>query len=90
MDHDHSTGHIRGTLHKDCNILLGKIENYINGMGKVLTGQNRLEQFLQQAYSYMNTSYDDMPIYHAHKTATEKKQLAAKRRKRKARLKKCR
>ena len=27
LDHDHSTGQIRGVLHRGCNALLGKIEN---------------------------------------------------------------
>jgi len=27
LDHDHSTGAIRATLHRGCNALLGKIEN---------------------------------------------------------------
>jgi hypothetical protein len=29
LDHDHRTGEIRGVLHRGCNSLLGKIENYI-------------------------------------------------------------
>lgn len=27
LDHDHSTGAVRATLHRGCNSLLGKIEN---------------------------------------------------------------
>jgi hypothetical protein len=27
LDHDHSTGAIRGVLHRSCNALLGKVEN---------------------------------------------------------------
>jgi hypothetical protein len=27
LDHDHSTGAVRGTLHNGCNALLGKVEN---------------------------------------------------------------
>lgn len=27
LDHDHKSGYIRGTLHRGCNALLGKIEN---------------------------------------------------------------
>ena len=27
LDHDHSTGAVRGTLHRTCNALLGKVEN---------------------------------------------------------------
>lgn len=27
LDHDHITGAIRGTLHRSCNALLGKVEN---------------------------------------------------------------
>ena len=27
LDHDHSTGALRGTLHRTCNALLGKVEN---------------------------------------------------------------
>ena len=27
LDHDHGSGHIRATLHRGCNSLLGKVEN---------------------------------------------------------------
>jgi hypothetical protein len=33
LDHDHSTGAIRGTLHHSCNALLGKVENNAGRFG---------------------------------------------------------
>lgn len=35
LDHDHSTGAVRGTLHNGCNALLGKIENNYKRYGIV-------------------------------------------------------
>lgn len=35
LDHDHSTGAVRGTLHNGCNALLGKLENNYKRYGVV-------------------------------------------------------
>lgn len=33
LDHDHSTGAVRATLHRSCNALLGKVENSFKRFG---------------------------------------------------------
>lgn len=33
LDHDHSTGSLRGVLHRSCNALLGKVENNFRRYG---------------------------------------------------------
>jgi len=79
LDHCHKTGYVRGTLHKDCNILLGKIENYIKSMGKELSTENRLGAFLQNAFLYLEADYSSNPIYYTHKTEDEKRLRKNKR-----------
>jgi hypothetical protein len=52
LDHDHRSGYIRGTLHRGCNALLGKIENSLK-INKITP--DRLEQILKNLEFYTNT-----------------------------------
>ena len=48
LDHDHTTGAVRGTLHNGCNALLGKVENNYKRYGVV-----NLAAFTHGAAAYL-------------------------------------
>lgn len=50
LDHDHKGGHVRAVLHRDCNIMLGKVENASVRTGM---GYDRMVKFLQGAAQYI-------------------------------------
>ena len=72
LDHDHTSGHVRAVLHPECNILLGKIENYLQRWSRGLNDNTRLSNFLANAYAYMGASYAHNPFHPKHLTADEK------------------
>ena len=72
LDHCHKTGHIRNTIHKDCNILLGKIENYIGRYGKRLRDPVILNQALSNIAAYMTQDYKANPFHPTHRTPEDK------------------
>jgi hypothetical protein len=86
LDHDHSSGAIRGTLHRSCNALLGKLENNQARFGKIdlaafLIGSNR--------YLLKHKTNITGLLHPTHKTQDEKRLAAnAKRRKARATVKK--
>jgi Recombination endonuclease VII len=71
LDHDHKGGHIRAVLHRDCNIMLGKVENASVRTGM---GRERMIQFLQGAGQYIVTHQKNVTglIHPSHFTAEEK------------------
>ena len=72
LDHCHRNGRVRAVLHPECNILLGKIENFINRWSRGLGEGARLANFLGNAYAYMVASYDRNPFHPKHLTKDEK------------------
>jgi hypothetical protein len=50
LDHDHSTGAVRGTLHNGCNAVLGKIENSYKryGVTNLAAFTNGVAAYLQR------------------------------------------
>ena len=72
LDHDHRTGHIRSVIHRDCNILLGKIENYTQYKGKAMRVEERLEGALQGIYAFIMTDWSHNPLHPKHLTANDK------------------
>lgn len=81
LDHCHSSGAVRGTLHRSCNALLGKVEN-----NSARFGVRNLPAFLHGAASYLQKHSTNVTglIHPTHKTEDEKRihrnKLAAKRR----------
>lgn len=81
LDHCHTTGHVRGTIHRGANSLLGKLENnhkrYGVSLPMMLAMCRNLEAYLKQDFSAM-------PLHPTHKTEEEKRirrnTLARKRR----------
>lgn len=84
LDHNHSTGAVRGTLHRSCNALLGKIEN-----NAARFGVRNLPAFCQGAGKYMQKHTTNITglLHPTHKTEDEKR-LAANKRRRTARASK--
>jgi hypothetical protein len=88
LDHDHKGGHVRAVLHRDCNIMLGKVENASvrTGMGK-----ERMIQFLQGAAKYIidHTENRSGLIHPSHFTPEEKiERRKAKAKRTRAKVKK--
>lgn len=77
LDHDHKSGDIRATLHRWCNSILGKIENWAGRRGN---GVDAIE-FLENTVSYLKYHRDNPTgIKHpTHKTDDEKRLLRNKR-----------
>lgn len=83
LDHDHTTGAVRGTLHRSCNALLGKLENNHARFG---VSFDKLPEFLHGAARYIQLHKTNVTglIHPTHKTADEKR-IAANRKRRVAR-----
>ena len=77
LDHCHHTGRVRAVIHGDCNVLLGKIENFTRFKGKSMSG--RLAQALEGVYSYMSADYSDEPYHPKHRFPHDKEILRLKR-----------
>ena len=81
LDHDHSTGAIRGTLHRGCNALLGKVENNYKRYGV-----HNLAAFLAGVAKYLQKHEANRTglLHPSHKTEEERRvkrnALARKRR----------
>lgn len=86
LDHDHTTGAIRATLHRGCNALLGKVEN-----NAARYGVHNLGAFCAGVAGYLSTHTTNMTgLFHpTHKSADEKRVARnAKARKLRASIKK--
>lgn len=81
LDHDHSTGAVRGVLHRSCNALLGKVENNYRryGLQNLAAFCNGLAPYLQKHVTNVTGL-----IHPTHKTEEQKRErrntLARKRR----------
>ena len=73
LDHDHATGRVRAVLHLDCNILLGKVENFLKGRGKRLRLSGGTVLFFNRVQLFMDADYDHQPLHYKHLTPTDKK-----------------
>lgn len=72
LDHDHTSGHVRAVLHRDCNVLLGYVENFLKGRGKRLSTSGGIYDFMGNIFRYMEANYDLMPLHYKHKTEADK------------------
>ena len=79
LDHDHKSGRVRAVVHSDCNILLGKIENFIGRYGKRMVTSGRLYGFLRGASEYMGLDWSHNPLHYKHKTDEDKLLLKYRR-----------
>lgn len=77
-DHDHTTGVIRGVLHRGCNAMLGHIEN--NRARHMLRSLPRFSKFMAATVEYLYRKRpDDTPLYPSHRSTDEKRELRNKR-----------
>lgn len=76
LDHCHKTGAVRGTAHRSCNSLLGKVEN-----NAVRFGVHDIYSFLFGTASYLQLHKTNITglIHPTHKTDEEKRLLRNKR-----------
>lgn len=76
LDHAHTTGAVRGTLHNGCNAVLGKIENSYKRYGVV-----NLSAFCNGVAAYLqrHTTNQTGLIHPTHRTDDEKRELKNKR-----------
>ena len=70
-DHDHSTGHLRGVLHRGVNALLGKCENNYRRYGLSLP---LLAAMSPPIGAYLTRDYSSNPLYPTHRTEDEKRE----------------
>jgi len=72
LDHDHATGAVRGTLHRSCNALLGKVENNHARFG---VSVDSLPAFLHGAAAYLQRHKTNITglLHPTHKTDDEKR-----------------
>lgn len=71
LDHDHTTGAVRGTLHNGCNALLGKVENNYKRYGVV-----NLSAFLHGLAAYLQRHQTNQTgfLHSTHRTEDEKRE----------------
>lgn len=73
-DHEHSSGLMRGVLHRGCNAMLGHLEN--NRPRHKLTNTARFAKFLAGVIPYLHKPRPpDGPTYPTHRTADQKREL---------------
>lgn len=81
LDHCHATGVIRGTLHRSCNALLGKVENNYARMG--IKSDTQLARMLASVVPYINKYKGPaglrQPIHPTFKTPDEKREARNKK-----------
>lgn len=81
LDHCHTSGHVRGVLHRGVNSLLGKIENNFKRYG---ISYPMMIAMCKNLDAYLGRDHSGNPLYPTHKTADEKRErtnmLARKRR----------
>lgn len=71
LDHCHSSGFIRGTLHRGCNSLLGKLENNFKRYGV-----KNLVAFCQGVIPYLNDTEGKYNVLHPTFRTEDQKRLA--------------
>ena len=71
LDHCHTTGLVRGVLHRSCNAALGKLENAVGHWGAKSMDYDAIIPYLKNAIKYYESEFQPV-IYPDHKTAEEK------------------
>jgi len=77
LDHDHATGDVRAVLHRWCNAVLGKVENWSNRVGRGVDPTVFLGNVL--AYLQHHKANPSGLKYPTFRTEVEKRELRNKR-----------
>lgn len=72
IDHDHTTGEIRGVLHRSCNAAEGKVANAAGRWGAKSMEYSKLIPWLEAMLEYLKQPGTGF-MYAMHKTVDEKK-----------------
>lgn len=70
LDHCHSTGHVRGVIHRGVNSLLGKLENNHKRYGVSAPMMYAMGRNLE---AYLTHNFTNNPLHPTHKTEDEKR-----------------
>lgn len=77
LDHNHETGHVRKVLHRSCNQVEGRILSWIR-RSRASKGEEL--KFLKNLVRYWSTECIQTPIHPNHKTDTDRKVSALRKR----------
>lgn len=72
LDHNHTTGEIRGVLHRSCNAALGKVDNAAGRWGAKSMKYEEILPWLEAMLAYYKKPGTGV-LYHLHKTGEEKR-----------------
>jgi hypothetical protein len=89
VDHCHTTGLIRGVLHRSCNASLGKLDNAVGRWGAKSMSYDDIIPFLEKVILYYKSGFEPT-IYPDHKTAEEKAAITKQKATRAAAVRKAR
>lgn len=78
VDHNHTTGIIRGVAHKGCNGVEGKVLRQLKGFGKCRT-QKDVVRMAKRLAVFWEKEPTTLYIYPTHKTPAEKREAANKK-----------
>ena len=71
LDHCHTTGNVRGVIHRGVNALLGKLENNHKRYGVSLPQVIAMGEGLRE---YLSKDYSGQPYHYTHRTEDEKRE----------------
>lgn len=71
LDHCHTTGHVRGVIHRGVNALLGKLENNHKRYGVALPQVIAMGEGLRE---YLSKDYSGNPLHYTYRTEDERRE----------------
>ncbi|QGH73770.1 recombination endonuclease VII [Vibrio phage vB_VhaP_VH-5] len=87
LDHAHSTGEVRGVLHRSCNSAEGKVRHAVSRWGAKSSEETAVVEYLEGLTKYLRECLDGVRttglMYPNHKTPEEKAAAAKLKRRKK-------